>query len=688
MGKLILQVIGVLLLALAGCNRIPEPKPCGPVPSEAQLNWHQLEYYAFVHFNMNTFTDEEWGFGNEDPSSFNPSELDCRQWVNTFKEAGMKAVIITAKHHDGFCLWPTTTTEHSIKNSPYENGDIIKELSEACKESGLKFGVYLSPWDRNNEYYGEPEYVNIFRQQLRELLTNYGEIFEVWFDGANGGTGYYGGANEKRTIDRETYYDWDKTYDIIRELQPHACIFGDGGPEVRWVGNEEGWAGETNWSTIKHEECYAGMPNYKELSYGHEDGTKWVPAECDVSTRPGWYYHAREDHRVKSLAQMVDIYYHSIGRNASLLVNFPIDRRGLVHENDAMCVRELAEVIRQDFKFDLAAEAEVSATQVRGDCSRFSARKATDGDNDTYWATDDEEKGGGITLQFEDPITFNRFLVQEYIPLGQRVQHFKVEALVDGKWRTLDKQSTIGAKRILRLPTTTSEQIRFTILAAKACPCISNMEIYNAPTLLVEPEIMRNQAGQVTITCADAEAKVFYTIDGSEPDQNSKHYTQPFALTGKQMIKAIASDYDSKKKSQTATSDFDIAPVKWKFLSKTPKNADVMFDGDVNTSLTISEECLTLDLGEDLVINGFTYLPDQSRWGGNYVSSYAFFVSEDGLNWGSPVSSGEFSNIVNNPVKQQKTFKDVSGRYIKFVPKSIERGESAYSIAEFSIQTN
>ncbi|KKN19421.1 hypothetical protein LCGC14_0945840, partial [marine sediment metagenome] len=328
----------VLILCFVGISfgQIAPPAPAGPLPSERQLAWQQLEYYAFIHFNMNTFTNMEWGTGAELPKQFDPSELDAEQWVKVAKDAGMKGIIITAKHHDGFCLWPTKTTEHSVKNSPWKDGkgDLIKDLSEACKVNGLKFGVYLSPWDRNNKDYGKPEYVNAFHEQLRELLSNYGDIFEVWFDGANGGTGYYGGANEERKIDNKTYYEWDEATKIVRELQPEAVIFSDAGPDIRWVGNEEGYANETNWSIMRRDEIYPGWPRYKELRSGHEDGTHWLPAEADVSIRPGWYYHPAEDHQVKSLPQLLDIYYRSVGRNASLLLNLPVDNRGLVHETD------------------------------------------------------------------------------------------------------------------------------------------------------------------------------------------------------------------------------------------------------------------------------------------------------------------------------------------------------------------
>src|SRR5690554_6675297 len=286
----------LIFISLFSCDTVREPQAVGPTPSQRQLDWQELEYYGFIHFNMNTFTDMEWGGGGESPETFNPSELDTRQWAKVAKEAGMKGLIITAKHHDGFCLWPTETTEHSVKNAPWKDGqgDVIKELAEACEEYGLKFGVYLSPWDRNHPEYATQDYVDVFHKQLEELLTNYGDVFEVWFDGANGGTGYYGGANEDRKIDHRSYYQWDKVFSIIREHQPNAVIFGDNGPDVRWVGNEEGIAGETNWSIIRKDEMYAGSGRHKELQFGHEDGTHWIPAEADVSIRPGWYYHKRE----------------------------------------------------------------------------------------------------------------------------------------------------------------------------------------------------------------------------------------------------------------------------------------------------------------------------------------------------------------------------------------------------------
>jgi len=477
------NLLCLILILITGCRKADIPEPFGPVPSKSQIAWHQMEFYAFVHFNMNTFTDMEWGYGDESPDLFNPEELDCRQWARICKEAGMKGIILTAKHHDGFCLWPSQYTEHSVKNSPWKDGkgDVVKELSEACKEYGLKMGLYLSPWDRNHADYGKPEYITCYRNQLRELLTNYGEIFEFWIDGANGGTGYYGGADEDRKVNRKTYYDWPNTFKIVRELQPDAVIFSDAGPDIRWVGNEQGWANETNWCLLRRDEAWPGWPRYKELRSGHEDGTHWVPAEVDVSIRPGWYYHSAEDSQVKSLQQLTDIYYHSVGRNANLLLNFPVDNRGLIHERDVEQVNKLSEVLKADFAIELAGGKKVTATNTRGNSSQYRVSNVNDGNSETYWTTENNITNASLVIDLGEPVEFNRFLIQEYIPLGQRVQEFTLEAMVEDNWNLLASETTIGYKRILRLPTVKTSRIRLTIIRSKASPLISNIELYNAP---------------------------------------------------------------------------------------------------------------------------------------------------------------------------------------------------------------
>lgn len=453
------------------------PVPSGPVPTKAQLAWQRMEFNAFVHFNMNTFTDIEWGMGSESPSKFNPTALDCRQWARVCKEAGMKGIILTAKHHDGFCLWPSKYTEHSVKNSPWKGGkgDVVKELSDACREYGLKFGIYLSPWDRNHPDYGKPAYLTYFRNQLRELLTNYGEVFEVWFDGANGGDGWYGGANEKREVDRQTYYDWPTTQKLVYELQPNAVIFSDAGPGCRWVGNEDGYAGETNWSALRLKEFYPGSPNYKELTNGHADGDAWVPAECDVSIRPGWYYHPSQDNQVKSLEHLTDIYYNSVGRNGLLLLNLPVDTRGLVHENDAARLVELKKALQKDFANNFALARKTTASNERG--KGFEALNATDNDPDTYWATSDGVKTATLEIDLGKKTSVRRLVLQEPIQLGQSITAFKLFAQKGEQWLPVAEGTTVGYKRILRFATTDTEKLRIE-LVGRVGARISEVGVY------------------------------------------------------------------------------------------------------------------------------------------------------------------------------------------------------------------
>ena len=479
----LVQALLLVTILLSGCSKdVSPPSPIGPLPKPQQLDWHEMEYYAFVHFNMNTFTDIEWGLGGESPSTFNPTELDTRQWARVAKEAGMTAIILTAKHHDGFCLWPSAYTEHSVKNSPWKNGegDVLEELAEACKEYGLKLGLYLSPWDRNHKDYGRPEYITYYRNQMTEILTNYGEIFEFWVDGANGGDGYYGGANETRNVDRTTYYDWETTFAMARELQPRIVSFSDGGPEVRWVGNERGIASETNWAPLKRADFAPGVADQKLLGTGQIDGTHWVPAEVDVSIRPGWYYHESEDDKVKSLEHLVDIYYKSVGRGANLLLNLPVDRRGLVHENDVKALMDLRKTLDASFKTNLVQGASITGTNTRG--SLYEAGNVIDNNPDTYWATDDENNSGVLEIDFGKEIDFNRLVLQEYIALGQRVKSFKVEVWQNGRFEEIDKQTTIGYKRILRFSDLKSDKLRISFLDAKGPLTISNIEVYMATT--------------------------------------------------------------------------------------------------------------------------------------------------------------------------------------------------------------
>ena len=682
----------VFILFTISCTQVPSPDPVLPLPTERQLAWHELEFYAFVHFNMNTFSDMEWGMGDESPEMFNPTELDCRQWARVCKEAGMKGIILTAKHHDGFCLWPSEYTEHSVKNSPWKNGkgDVVRELADACNEYDLKLGIYLSPWDRNHADYGKPEYIEYFRNQLTELMTNYGDVFEVWFDGANGGTGWYGGANENRKIDNKTYYDWENTRKIVRELQPNACMFSDAGPDVRWVGNEEGWAMETNWSAINKDEFYPGSPNYKELRTGHENGTHWVPAEVDVSIRPGWYYHKYEDHKVKSLPHLLDIYYNSIGRNASLLINFPVDIRGLIHEKDAEQILKLGKSIKADFENNLAIGKKANATNIRGGSKKYKAENVNDGNADTYWATDDSVKTASLIIDFSEPIEFNRFLAQEDIRLGQRVKKFTLDAFVGNEWKEIASETTIGNKRILRFANVKATKLRLNIVDSKACPIISNIEVYKAPKVIVEPEIRRNKEGLVSIKGFDVGLEIYYSLDGSEPTSSSEKYVEPFLLNKKAALKVIVIDPSTNKKSPVSVVDFDVSREKWKMVGeyKSLEPANSIFDGNPNTAWTLRNEPpidFEIDLGQVLDLKGFTYLPDQARNNSGSIFNYEFFVSLDGKRWGNPVSEGEFSNIKNSPVWQKKEFKTQKARFVKLRAISPATENGRVGIAEFGI---
>jgi alpha-L-fucosidase len=481
MKKIILLLISAALLS--SCTQVKPPEPFGPVPSDRQLAWHDMEYYMFVHFTVNTFTDKEWGFGDEKESVFNPTDLDCRQWAKVAKEAGMKGIIITAKHHDGFCLWPSKYTDHSVKNSPWKGGkgDVLKELRAACDEYNLKLGVYLSPWDRNNASYGTPEYLTYYRNQLHELLTGYGDIFEVWFDGANGGNGYYGGANETRKIDNKTYYDWSNTHKIVRELQPFAVMFSDAGPDIRWVGNESGMGSQTNWCLLNKDTMYAGGDFAGILGEGHEDGKYWVPAEVDVSIRPGWFYHQNQDSLVRSPENLMELYYSSVGRNSSFLLNVPPDRRGLLHENDIKSLLGFRELLKREFETDLARGKKASASVSRG--RGYEASNVNDADPKTYWATEDSQTTGDLIIDLGNETEVNRIVIQEFIKLGQRVQEFKVSALINGSWQNLIEGTTIGHKIIRKFPVVTATKIKLTISKSKACPVISNLELYRAPGL-------------------------------------------------------------------------------------------------------------------------------------------------------------------------------------------------------------
>lgn len=472
----------VVMGIVAGVRGAEPPEAYGPVPSARQLARRSMEFYGFVHFTVNTFTGKEWGYGDEKESVFHPTDFSADQIAQTAKMAGMGGLILTAKHHDGFCLWPSKYTEHSVKNSDWLNGhgDVVRALSDACHRQGIRFGVYLSPWDRNRADYGTPAYITYYRNQLRELLTQYGPIFEVWWDGANGGDGYYGGAREKRKIDKLHYYDWPNTIKIVRELQPNACIFSDNGPELRWVGNERGIAGEPCWATLNRTGLALGKAGQNELTHGDRPGTGWVPAECDVSIRPGWFYHAEQDAKVRTPKNLVGLYYESVGRGASLLLNLPPDRRGRIADADVKSLREFRRIIDATFKTNLAAGATMAASNVRGGDTRFAPAALLDGNRDTYWSTDDDVKSASVTVTLAKATTFNVVDLREFIALGQRVDRWSMESWQDGKWVEFAKGESIGNRRLWRGKPITTAKVRVTV-SGPVCPAISEFGLYREP---------------------------------------------------------------------------------------------------------------------------------------------------------------------------------------------------------------
>ena len=479
--KYLFAIFVLLLFSFTGTSQ-PGIKPNSVVPSQKQLDYQSMEMVGFIHFTVNTFTDKEWGYGDESPAVFDPKKLDAEQWVKAAKDGGIKELILTAKHHDGFCLWPSAYTEHSIKNSPYKNGkgDIVKEFTEACAKYGIKAGLYLSPWDRNHAGYGTPAYITYYKNQLRELLTNYGKISEVWFDGANGGDGYYGGAKETRKIDKLTYYPWKEIHEIIHQLQPDALIFSDAGPDLHWIGNERGIAGETFWSMFNSNKVTVGDSDTDYLNRGDYFGNDWVIGQCDVSIRKGWFYHATDDESVKNPSQLVDLWYKSVGRNAVFLLNIPPNRDGLFAEKDVANLKKFREILDNTFKENIASNAKALATSVLNKSEQFCACNITDGDPNSYWAADNNKRDVSVEIEIDSTKKFDRILLQEPVRFGQRISSFDIQLLQPAGWQTIASGTSIGYKKILRITPIAGSKIRINIHDANNLPALSNFGLFKA----------------------------------------------------------------------------------------------------------------------------------------------------------------------------------------------------------------
>lgn len=462
-------------------------KAASVIPSKQQYEWQKLELIGFLHFGINTFTNREWGDGSEDPKIFNPIELNIEQWAKTFKEAGIKMGILTAKHHDGFCLWPSKFTEHSVKNSPWKNGkgDLVREFVDAFRKHGLKVGLYLSPWDRNNPYYGEsPKYNEYYLNQLRELLSNYGEISEVWFDGA-----CTEDPNGKKQI-----YDWQSYYRLIRELQPDAVIFGMA-PDIRWVGTETGYGRDTEWNVIPidlSELNYEILETYNfpideifkpkdlmDYDLGSRDrilnanGLFWYPAETDVSIRNGWFYHESEDSTVKSAEKLIDIYFKSVGKNGVLLLNIPPDKRGLIHENDKRSLSGLKELLDKTFADNLIFDSHIT---INNSSTKYDFNSLFG--KDKYWISQNGNGIDSLMFVFTNDIEFDVVMLQEEIRIGQRIEKFYIEYLSNDQWIKLTEGTTVGYKRLLRFEPIKTNKVKLVIEQSRTFPTLKYFGLY------------------------------------------------------------------------------------------------------------------------------------------------------------------------------------------------------------------
>jgi len=604
------------------------PKPYGALPSERQLKWHEMEMYSLIHFTPTTFQNKEWGYGDAPVSVFNPNNFNADQIAKAAASAGFKGLISVAKHHDGFCLWPTATTAYSIASTPWKGGkgDMVKDFMNATHRAGMKFGVYLSAWDRNDTRYGSPAYAEAYRAQLTELMSNYGELFTSWHDGANGGDGYYGGRNEKRTVDRTTYYEWEeKTWPIVRKLQPMAMIFSDVGPDMRWVGNEKGFAAETSWATItprsiNGQKPVPGVVDDSNLPTGDRDGKYWIPAECDVPQRPGWFYHEDQNDKVKTPQQLFEIYLKSVGRGANMNLGLAPMPSGQLHEHDVRSLAAFGKKVAQTFRINLAAGATLKATNIRANSKTFDPVNILDQDRYSYWASDEGVNNPILEINLAGIKEFDIIRVRENIKLGQRIDSIRIDVWKGDKWLPLAKATSIGANRLIKLDQPVkANKLRLQVFAP-VVPTVSDFGLF-------------------------------------------KEFDEVFAA------------FESKSKVLPRSS-YQIE------RSATFQNA---FDDKASTIGTMNT------VGDGVIfslkneVSGLGYLPRQDGKTAGIPTKYELYTSEDKKDW-TLLKAGEFANIKANPIQQKILLdKPIRTQYLKFVPK--ETLGDSFTAAEIELYT-
>lgn len=603
------------------------PEPYGALPSARQLAWHEMEMYCLIHYTPTTFQDKEWGFGDADPKIFNPSHFDASQIARAAASAGFKGLISVAKHHDGFCLWPTKTNSYNIAYSPWKDGkgDMVKEFMTASHAQGMAFGVYLSAWDRNDTRYGTAAYADAYRAQLNELMTGYGELFTSWHDGANGGDGYYGGKSEKRTIDRTTYYAWEeKTWPIVRRYQPMAMIFSDIGPDMRWVGNEHGFAAETSWATITPKTKDGSKPvpgqlDDSNLPTGDRDGKYWIPAECDVPQRPGWFYHKNQDAKVKTPTQLFEIYLKSVGRGANMNLGLAPMPEGILHANDVLSLAAFGKKIEQTFANNLAKNAKATASSNRGNSSEFALSNLFDDDRYSYYAPEEGMLNPVIEISLPKKVMFDIIRLRENIKLGQRLDSVVVSISNGGTWQRLASATSIGANRLIKLDQPIETSKLRVQLYAPVVPTLSDIGLF-------------------------------------------KEYEEPFSFGD--------SNIGLNKLGNAAHT----------LLTNSFQKA---FDGNINSFVSLSNAKSEVILRLQEPIRALGYMPRQDGVKEGMVTKYTVYHSQDGKKW-HLLKTGEFSNIKANPTEQIITFDTLlSSPYLKFVPN--ETVAEAFAVAEFNL---
>lgn len=659
-----------------GCVVAQEPAPYGPLPTRQQVDWLRMEWYAFVHFSLNTYTGKEWGYGDESPTLFNPARFDAQAIADTFKDAGMTGMIYTAKHHDGWCAWPTRSTTHSIKKSTWKNGkgDVVKEFAEACKKAGIKFGTYLSPWDRNCAEYGRDGYRKVYYKQIEELLKNYGPVFEIWFDGANGGDGYYGGARQNRNIgNADTYYDYKQVVKNIRRLQPDCIIWGASQRgDVVWGGSEKGFVKYPLWNN---------------------GGKTWLSLEGDTPiNHAGWFWHSDQAGKVKSPDHLMQVYLSSVGRGANLILNVAPNRDGVLDKADVESLLTFGAARRQLLERDFALGAKAKASETRG--KEFNASKLTDGDIESYWCPKDGTTMGEVEIKLKEETTFDVIRLREQIRLGQRVESFKVEAKLGETWKTIiepwsgetesdlnvrgGKGGTIGNQvlRWLAEPVTTNH-LRLTITAAKACPCISEFSVLRMPTMLPRPAISR-VGDKVNIETNEA-YQIYYTTNGRTPSTQAKEYSGEFTFNKPGVIKAVYVNKEDGSVGPVSTLNLGYCKSRWE------SDAAAAHDDapDTHWEKASAPASFVVDMNEEHEIAAFSYLPRQDGQTQGMTDQYRLDLSLDGKKW-VKVAEGEFSNLRANPVELKVNINPQTARYFRFTARRALDG-NASSVAEINM---